>query len=266
MGTFKSYPKYGLRIIRQARNSPAARSNLEPFFDFIVKAGTLEISQKADMQRFAELVEGSRNAPLRLTVFSTRKWSLRELVIVPTSWGGSGALGASVAFDDVTRAASQCVRVSEVKFRSPALEAGLEAFSDYIIGFPNGLFRNVADVNAYIEECRKQNVEENGEMMALEFLVYNVETEMTRNISIKLKRGELLGCVLAEGYLNRIPSAKEQESQQKVTRGAPSPTRSIISKVEESKKLEISNSLSNSEIFLGPRPGVIFTVKNEEEN
>lgn len=89
---------------------------------------------------------------------------------------------------------------------SPAQDAGLVPFGDWIIGYAGGILRGENDLYEIVEEY---------EGNPLRLFVYNADYEVTREVVIVPNRswgtGEgLLGCSIGFGLLHRIPKTSNQ--------------------------------------------------------
>nr|CAD7588409.1 unnamed protein product [Timema genevievae] len=87
----------GYHVLRVQDGSPGQKAGLEAFFDFIVAIENTRLDQDNDTLK--ELLKAGLDKPIRMTVYSSKTQSVREVVIVPsTSWGGQGLLGVSIRF------------------------------------------------------------------------------------------------------------------------------------------------------------------------
>lgn len=153
-----------------------------------------------------------------MTVYSSKTQSVREVSITPSSnWGGQGQLGVSIRFCSFEGANENVWHVlvkrinlrnipvfykivfQEVHPSSPAEQAGLRAFTDYIIG-AEAIRHESDDLFTLIETHEGQ---------ALKMYVYNVDDDACREVTLKPNSkwgGEgSLGCGIGYGYLHRIP-------------------------------------------------------------
>lgn len=115
------------------------------------------------------------------------------------SWGGQGLLGVSIRFCSFEGSNEIVWHVLEVHPNSPALIAGLQPFTDYIVGADSVLHES-EDLYTLVESH---------EGRSLKLYVYNCEDDSCREVTIIPNRswgGEgFLGCGIGYGYLHRIP-------------------------------------------------------------
>ncbi|XP_051872785.1 Golgi reassembly-stacking protein 1-like [Pristis pectinata] len=180
-------------------NSPAQKAGLEPFFDFILTIGNTRLNK--DNDTFKDLLKANAEKPVKLEVYSTKAAKVREVEVVPSNmWGGQGLLGASVRFCSFEGAHEHIWHVLDIEPNSPAALAGLQPHTDYIIG-----------ADQVMQESEDFfNLVEAFEGKPLKLLVYNSETDSTRDVMVTPNGawgGEgSLGCGIGYGYLHRIPS------------------------------------------------------------
>ncbi|PSN44501.1 hypothetical protein C0J52_09066 [Blattella germanica] len=87
----------GYHVLRVQDGSPGQKAGLEAFFDFVVAIGTTRLDQDNDTLK--ELLKANIDKEVRMTVYSSKTQSVREVTIIPsTSWGGQGLLGVSIRF------------------------------------------------------------------------------------------------------------------------------------------------------------------------
>ena len=90
--------------------------------------------------------------------------------------------------------------ILEVIPNSPADNAGLLPYSDYIVGTPEGIVRGESGLGELVEDYMAR---------PLRLFVYNHEYDVTRLLTLTPSRnwgGEgALGCVLGYGHLHKIP-------------------------------------------------------------
>ncbi|KAG8238080.1 hypothetical protein J437_LFUL018098 [Ladona fulva] len=88
-----------------ANGSPGQQAGLEPFFDFIVSIGNKRLDQ--DNEGLKEALQESIGKEVKLSVYSSKTQSVREVVAKPEDgWGGHGLLGLSIRLIPFTTAAS----------------------------------------------------------------------------------------------------------------------------------------------------------------
>lgn len=203
--------------------SPAEAVGLEAFFDFIIAIENIRLDQDNDTLK--ELLKKNVNKPIRVTVYSSKTQTVREVVLAPSdTWGGQGLLGVSIRFCSFEGANENVWHILEVHPQSPADEAGLRSFTDYIIG-ADSILHESEDLFTLIESH---------EQRPLKLYVYNTDDDTCRDVTIKPNSkwgGEgnflqslttffigkfhdfsfldgfvgSLGCGIGYGYLHRIP-------------------------------------------------------------
>ncbi|XP_018796155.1 PREDICTED: Golgi reassembly-stacking protein 2 [Bactrocera latifrons] len=188
----------GYHVLKVQDNSPGQKAGLEAFFDFIVAIAGTRLDQDNDMLK--ELLRQNVDKPVRLTVYSSKTQTVRELTLTPSkNWGGQGLLGVSIRFCSFEGANENVWHILEVHPDSPAEIAGLRAYSDYVIG-ADAIRHENDDLFTLIESHEQQ---------PLKMYVYNIDDDACREVTIKPNSnwgGEgALGCGIGYGYLHRIP-------------------------------------------------------------
>ncbi|KAL5964490.1 Golgi reassembly-stacking protein 2 [Taenia solium] len=192
--------------------SPGQKAGLEAFFDFIVSVGDIRLSfshqQQQDNESIKDVLAKYKDTPMRLEVYSSKTQEFREVTLVPSSnWGGQGLLGLSIRYCSFKGANENVWHVLEVSPGSPAAMAGLQPFSDYIIG-TDALLSDSEDFFSVVEV-------HNGQPLRL--YVYNSTTDQCREVTLipNLSWGGdgMLGCEIGFGYLHRIPPPPSSASE-----------------------------------------------------
>ncbi|XP_030373237.1 Golgi reassembly-stacking protein 2 [Scaptodrosophila lebanonensis] len=188
----------GYHVLKVQDNSPGQKAGLEAFFDFIVAIAGTRLDQDNDMLK--ELLRQNVDKAVRLTVYSSKTQTVRELTLTPSNnWGGQGLLGVSIRFCSFEGANESVWHILEVHPNSPAELAGLRAYSDYVIG-ADAIRHENDDLFTLIEMHEQQ---------PLKMYVYNLDDDACREVTIKPNTawgGEgALGCGIGYGYLHRIP-------------------------------------------------------------
>lgn len=133
----------GYRVMKVFPGSPASRSGLHPFEDFIVALnGALVISDKAALGNVLRANEGNE---VGLTVWNCIDQAKRDVAFRPVKWNGPGLLGAAVRYEPLQGSMEFVQRVIDVLPQSPADDAGLTPYTDYVVGTPAEVFRNNSD-------------------------------------------------------------------------------------------------------------------------
>ena len=188
----------GYHVLRVQDSSPGSKAGLEAFFDFIVCIGKTRLNQDNDTLK--DLLKINVEKEISMTVYSSKTRMIREIFITPSNtWGGQGLLGISIRFCSFEGANENVWHILEVEGNSPAEQAGLRSFTDYIIGADSVLHES-EDLFTLIEAH---------EGRPLKLYVYNTETDHCREVIITPNGawgGEgSLGCGIGYGYLHRIP-------------------------------------------------------------
>ncbi|XP_075221040.1 Golgi reassembly-stacking protein 2 [Lycorma delicatula] len=188
----------GYHVLKVQDSSPGQAAGLEAFFDFIVAVGNTRLDQDNDTLK--ELLKANAEKELKMTVYSSKTQSVRQVTIIPSNnWGGQGLIGVSIRFCSFEGTNENVWHVLEVHPSSPAEIAGLLAFTDYIIGADSVLHES-EDLFTLIEMHEER---------PLKLYVYNTEQDSCREVTITPNSnwgGEgSLGCGIGYGYLHRIP-------------------------------------------------------------
>ncbi|XP_062260407.1 Golgi reassembly-stacking protein 1a [Platichthys flesus] len=190
---------YGYHVHGVQPDSPAESAGLQPFFDFILSLDNRRLNEENDLLK--ELLKANMEKAVKMEVYSTKSTIVREVEVVPSSmWGGQGLLGASVRFCSYQGASENVWHVLDVEVSSPAVLAGLQPHTDYIVG-ADQLLQDSEDFFSLIEAH---------EGKPLKLLVYNIQTDACREVVVTPNGawgGEgSLGCGIGYGYLHRIPA------------------------------------------------------------
>lgn len=188
----------GYHVLKVQDNSPGQRAGLEAFFDFIVAIGGTRLDQDNDTLK--ELLKQNIKKPIKITVYSSKTQTVRDLMLIPNNdWGGQGLIGVSIRFCSFEGTNENVWHILEVYPNSPAEDAGLRAYTDYIIG-ADAIRHENDDLFTLIESHENQS---------LKVYVYNIDDDACREVTIKPNSqwgGEgAIGCGIGFGYLHRIP-------------------------------------------------------------
>jgi hypothetical protein len=188
----------GYRVMRVFRGSPAARSGLSAFGDFIIAFDGTLVDVASPL---ADALRAREGKPVSLSVWSCVDSAERMVELTPSAWNGPGLLGAAVRFEPVRGAIDSVWRVLDVMPGSPADIAGLVPRSDFVVGTPAEVFRKESDLSTLTQDAANND-------MAATVMVYSTATGRVRNVEILPNRdwgGDgLLGCELATGLLHRL--------------------------------------------------------------
>ena len=199
----------GYRVISVHSGSPCAAAGLDVFFDFVVKANEVALDRESDA--FMAIIKSSQDQQLRLTVYSVKTNSARDVTITPSDrWGGAnkppGTLGATIRFDQIQSPDEHAWHVLDIHPNSPASLAGLCAHTDYILSAVDLIFRDEGDLEYVLSRMLNKRVE---------FYVYSVASDSVREVSITPNPSwggdGMLGCDIGRGILHRLPFEKGRE-------------------------------------------------------
>jgi len=208
MGAAESVPDVGYHVLEVAPNSPGERAGLVSFFDFIITANSHPLN--VEDSTLLEILRENVCDEVKLQVFNTREGNLREVSLIPSnSWGGAGFAGISVRFCSLAQANEHVWHVLSVHTSSPAEVAGLESYTDYIVGTPELLFNDQEDFYALVRA---------NEGSGIPLYVYSTVTDSVRLVTISPNNNwgghGSLGCDVGYGYLHRIPTKKVEKNIQ----------------------------------------------------
>lgn len=225
----------GFRIFRLQPGGPASQAGLQVFFDYIIEVGGKPMAPYH--QVFVDAIKEHENTTVKLVVYSALSQSLRDVYLTPQVWnaeGTGGLLGCTVRWDAFEEAEKQSCRVLDVFEGSPAAAAGLEPYTDYLLGTTGGVcITGIEDV--------KQLLVENPQ--GLQFLVYSSATQQVRAADLVPSSSwggqGILGADLGVGVMHRIPITAPPEVPSRARWGSPvaesaSPDRSPTGGVMES--------------------------------
>lgn len=170
---------------------------IEPWYDFIVGINGRQIDHP-DPHSFAVEIRNCAGASVALTVWSAKGQRVRTLqVAVPTP---SPTLGLTLQWTTIS-STEHVWHVLDVIPDSPADNAGLLPYGDYIVGTPEGNVHGEAGLGELVDDYLSRT---------LRLWVYNHEYAVTRLVTLTPSRswgGEgALGCVLGFGALHRLPA------------------------------------------------------------
>jgi len=208
-------PSKALHVLRVTPSSPASKTSIEPFFDFVVGfEGDTQINA-IDVGELEKIVESHEGQTLNLVVWSSKDQESRVVPITPSrEWAQSSPttqtahpeeikpslLGLSMRMCEPEFSLDSVWHVLDVLEGSPAESAGLVPYGDWIIGWSGGVLGAEGDfydvVEAHVEK-------------PLRVYVYSYDFDTIREVVLVPNRqwgGEgLLGCVFGFGLLHRIP-------------------------------------------------------------
>jgi len=196
----------------------AADAGIEPFFDFVVGFSGKPVSEDTDL--FSRAVEQAENRAIVLQIWSSKKQELRDVPVIPSrSWSAASTshspteplpepslLGLSLRLCNPDGALERVWHVLDILEGSPAQDAGLVPFTDYIVGCPVGVLRTEGDFYDLVES----HVDK-----PLRLFCWNADFDVLRQVIIVPNRNwgdgrSLLGCGIGFGLLHRIPKPQDR--------------------------------------------------------
>ncbi|KAF8636010.1 hypothetical protein AX15_000171 [Amanita polypyramis BW_CC] len=212
-------PVRTLHVLRVTPLSPASKTDIEPYFDFVVGfEGSSLPSENLDANQLERIVEAHEGRTLRLLVWNSKNKQTRVVPIVPSrKWSlqsdeannsdpnfSPSLLGLSMRICEPEKSTDNVWHVLDVIEGSPAESAGLVPMGDWILGWSGGVLGAENDFYDLIES----HVDK-----PLRVYVYSYDFDTTREVVLIPNRhwgGEgLLGCVFGYGLLHRIPRQPE---------------------------------------------------------
>ncbi|KAI8905588.1 GRASP55/65 PDZ-like domain-containing protein [Gorgonomyces haynaldii] len=194
MGQGQTQEVRGYHIIEIKQDSPAHKSGLQVYFDYITHING---------QPFGAFnVKDLGSNPVELIVYSIKTLGFRQITLVP-----DGGLGLVLRQCEYQLAPNNIWHILEVQDNSPAQKAGLQD-TDYIVGLKQGVLRDHRDFERMVKEYQEQ---------PLSLFVYNIHTDAIREVLIvpssKWGGSGLLGCDIGYGYAHRIVMGLEQHNK-----------------------------------------------------
>ncbi|KAJ1309922.1 hypothetical protein OPQ81_006681 [Rhizoctonia solani] len=207
--TSNAPPRRALHVLRVAPGSPAADTDISPFFDFLVGIKGLE-TVDLDLASLERVIEGREGRELELIVWSSKLSKMRVVKLTPTrKWSSSlppppdakpSLLGLSMRLCNPEQALENVWHILDVHEGSPAESAGLVPYGDYIIGYSGGVLHRENDFYELVEAHEDK---------PLRVYVYSFDFDNLREVVLVPNRmwgGQgLLGCGVGYGLLHRIP-------------------------------------------------------------
>lgn len=188
---------YGWRVLKVMPSSPCSGLGLVPYFDVLTHVNKTRLTR--DESALVPMVQDG--VPLEITVLSFVSKKSRSVTVTPNrSWGGDGLLGIMIRYDKFENAEDDVVHILDVFPGSPADTAGLQAYSDYLLGTSKMAFKGHEQLEFFLEK--------NAGLEAQVF-VFNSKTLRVREVTIRPNpkwggKGSL-GCDVGVGLVHRLP-------------------------------------------------------------
>ncbi|KAI4197028.1 MAG: hypothetical protein LQ346_003110 [Caloplaca aetnensis] len=188
---------YGFQVLRNKN----PEIPLEPWYDIVVGLNNRQLDS-ADPNLFATEVRNCAGSSVSLTVWSAKGSRSRILTLpIPTP---SPTLGLTLQWTPLS-VTEDVWHVLDVIANSPADNAGLLPYGDYIVGTPEGNVHGESGLGELVEDYLGRS---------LRLYVYNHEYAVTRLVTLTPSRSwggsGALGCVLGFGALHRLPAPMEE--------------------------------------------------------
>ena len=169
----------GYRVLSVSPNSPASTPDnpnlVVSFLDVLHAANGKRL---LDDDWFVKCIRESENKDLVLAVYNIKSRTLRDVTMRPTrDWGdGKSLLGLTIKYDTFDEDGEDLtLRVLEVHDGSPAADAGIEPFNDYMLGTSLITFQDMDDLNDVVLSFLDRPVE---------FFVYNSARDTIRRVVV----------------------------------------------------------------------------------
>ncbi|PHH58988.1 hypothetical protein CDD81_3960 [Ophiocordyceps australis] len=184
---------FGFQVLR---NTTLGLS-VEPWFDYVVGINGRPLDGP-NPTLFAQEIRNCAGRTVTLGLWNAKGQRTREMHIpVPVD---TATLGLSLQYAPLSLAANVW-HVLDVAPNSPAADASLLPYSDYILGSPEGTLGGESALGELVEDHIGR---------PLRLYIYNNEYDVTREVTIQPSRdwgGEgALGCMLGYGALHRLPA------------------------------------------------------------
>jgi len=202
MGSDNSSTACGWRVLAIDIQGPCNEGSIIPFFEYIIGINGKRLDGVAVTLK--EELQANCNKPTELTILNYKTLKTRKITVCPSDdWGGIGLLGLIITYDNFRSADERVVRVLSVYPDSPAMQAGLHPFVDYILGTDKCIFHGIDSFDEYISN----NVD-----VELTLRVYNSKMCQVREVKIRptsqwgnaTSQG-ILGCEVSSGLLHKVP-------------------------------------------------------------
>ncbi|KAG8745325.1 hypothetical protein FRC10_008342 [Ceratobasidium sp. 414] len=203
-------PRHALHVLRVAPGSPAADTDITPFFDFVVGVQGMEGIADVDAASLERVVEAREGTEVQLVVWSSKVQQARIVSLTPSrKWTSllppppdakPSLLGLSMRLCTPEFSLDNVWHILDVHEGSPAESAGLVPYGDYIIGYSGGVLERESDFYELVEAHVDR---------PLRVYVYSHDFDNLREVVLVPNRmwgGQgLLGCGVGFGLLHRIP-------------------------------------------------------------
>lgn len=184
--------KRGLRVTKVSPHSPASRTDLQAYTDFVIAiSGTGEgFSLETDFYKF--VIENEKKM-LVFHVYNILTKRLRQVEVQPSrDWPGADfLLGFKVRYESITSAEANMFRVNRVV--EPGLVDQVQPLYDFFIAVNEFEFSDVEDLKRKLSLYQK-----------CELVMYNIEECGVRNVTVNSLKGKGLGFEIAQGYLHDL--------------------------------------------------------------
>lgn len=218
---------FGYKVIELAPKSPAAKAGLEPFLDYVLYSPAVTGERKLLFSEYLQenigkevifkvynmIQQGTRLVHIDLTALLPQAYqeedNLNEQKQVAQSVHEK-VLGAKLKYEQYDDAHHKILAVADVYLGSPAQEADLQPFQDFILGTKELTFSNLESFAKYITINQNQQ---------LSLYLYNIDLQKVRCAYVTPRdnwSGQgLIGADISFGYLNKLPMRKRDIQHQR---------------------------------------------------
>ncbi|KAL9018781.1 MAG: hypothetical protein Q9185_003935 [Variospora sp. 1 TL-2023] len=184
---------YGFQVLRNKNHD----ISIEPWYDFVIGINGRQVDNP-DPNLFATEIRNCAGATVNLIIWNAKGSRTRTIALpVPTP---SPTLGITLQWTPLS-VTEDVWHVLDVTANSPADNAGLLPYGDYIVGTPEANVRGESGLGELVEDYLGRS---------LRLYVYNHEYAVTRLVTLTPSRSwggsGALGCVLGFGALHRLPA------------------------------------------------------------
>ena len=182
----------GLRITRISPQSPASKTDLQAYTDFILAIHDADKSFSLETDFYKYIID-NENKTLVLVIYNILTKKQRYIELLPTrEWPGADfLLGFKVRYESVTNAEANMYRISKVV--EPNLKHELQALYDFFIAVNEFEYSDINDLKRKLSLYQR-----------CELVIYNIEDGDVRNVKVNYDRKSGLGFEIAQGYLHDL--------------------------------------------------------------
>lgn len=182
----------GLRITKISPQSPASKTDIQPYVDFIVNLHGVEKNFNIDTD-FYKYIIANENKTLVFIMYNILTKKQRYIELIPSrDWPGADfLLGFKVRYESITNAEGNMYRISKVI--EPSLAVEIQPLFDFFIAVNEFEFSGIDDLKQKLNMYQK-----------CELIIYNLEDSEIRNVKVNYDRKKGLGFEISQGYLHDL--------------------------------------------------------------